>query len=80
MIKKFEVKVGDKVAYSNKFLQSIGMQHSEMGRARGIVESIETIGDSLILATISWSNKDMPPKVNVQNLAKVGPNTRFCQC
>lgn len=78
-MKKFTVAVGDKVAYSVNFLGSIGMSHSDMARARGVVESLQTVGTRLVLATIKW-DCDMPTKVNVQNLAKVGANTRFCKC
>ena len=80
MTKKFKVNVGDNVAYSVQFLKSIGMSHSDMAKARGTIEEIIVVGDSLQLAVIKWYKEtDMPPKVNVQNLAKVGPNLRFCQ-
>ena len=80
MTKKFKVNVGDNVAYSVQFLKSIGMSHSDMAKARGTIEEIIVVGDSLQLAVIKWYKEtDMPSKVNVQNLAKVGPNLRFCQ-
>jgi hypothetical protein len=79
MPKKFSVSLGDKVAYSVQFLKSIGMSHSDMARARGIVTGVKTLG-SLELAEIDWQGHDMPERVNVQNLAKVGANTRFAQC
>lgn len=79
MPRKFSVAVGDKVAYSVQFLRSIGMSHSSMARARGVVKSIETLGGGLELAVIDWSD-DSPERVNVQNLAKVGANLRFAQC
>lgn len=78
MSKSFKVEVGDKVAYSVQFLKSIGMSHSEMARARGEVTAVDSFG-TLVLARITW-NADMPERVNVHNLAKVGANTRFCQC
>jgi hypothetical protein len=77
MAKKFSVEVGDKVAYSVQFLRSIGMSHSDMAHARGTVSSVMPLG-SIQLASIDWGGADMPGRVNVQNLAKVGPNTRFC--
>ena len=79
MVKKFTVEIGDKIAYSVQFLKSIGMSHTDMGRARGIVTEVATIGKgcSLILARIDWQGGDMPERVNVQNLAKVGSNARF---
>lgn len=73
---KFEA--GDKVAYSVQFLKSIGMSHSEMAHARGIVEAIETHGTSFVLVKINWQGADIPERVLAANLAKVGPNPRFC--
>lgn len=76
---KFSVNVGDKVSYSVQFLRSIGMSQSDMARARGEVTEITTYSQGFALATIKW-NADMPERVNVQNLAKVGANTRHCAC
>lgn len=78
--RKFSVELGDKVAYSVQFLASIGMKHSDMARGRGIVTDVTMLGTTLQLATIDWQGADLPERVNVQNLAKVGPNTRFAQC
>lgn len=70
---------GDKVAYSVQFLRNIGMSHSDMARGRGEITDITTHGDSFTLATIKWGkNADLPEHVLVHNLAKVGPNPRFC--
>lgn len=77
MITKFRVAVGDKVAYSVQFLRSIGMAHSDMAHARGTVVEVSKLGESLELARIDWHGADMPERVNVQNLARVGLNTRF---
>jgi hypothetical protein len=79
-MKKFSVSVGDKVAYSVQFLKSIGCYTGDMPQARGTVTKVQTFGGSLELATIEWNMPDMPEKVNVQNLAKVGVNTRFSAC
>lgn len=79
MTKRFTVTTGDKVAYSVQFLKSIGMSHSEMARGRGIVKGVKTYSPTLVLAEIDWQGADLPDKVNVGNLAKVGPNLRFCQ-
>lgn len=76
---KFTVAVGDKVAYSVQFLRSIGMSHGEMARARGEVIEVKTHGSSFTLATIKW-NCEMPERVNVANLTKVGPNMRYANC
>ena len=68
--------IHDKVAYSVQFLKSIGMSHSDMARARGIVTEIRKLG-SLKLVRITWDS-DMPEQVNIKNLAVVGPNSKFC--
>ncbi len=72
------MKVGDKVGYSVQFLKSIGMLHGDMAAARGVIESINAIGSEIQLAEINWGKHDMPKRVNVKNLALVGPNRRFC--
>lgn len=74
------MQVGTIVAYSVQFLKSIGMSHSDMARARGTVVKLQCLSESCILASIKWDNPDMPKKVNIKNLAKVGANTSFCQC
>lgn len=76
-MKRFSVNVGDRVAYSVQFLRSIGMSHSDMSRGRGTVTAVDTIGGSLELARIDWGGAELPERVNVQNLAKVGANSRF---
>ncbi len=79
--KKFTVQPGDKVSYSVQFLKSIGQSHSDLARDRGVVISTNRLGKhsySTTLATINWKG-DSPTKVNVQNLAIVGPNMRHCQ-
>ena len=77
---KFSVNIGDKVAYSVQFLRAIGMSHSNMARARGIVREVTPLESETLLARIDWQGADMPERVNVQNLAKVGLNTRFSNC
>ena len=72
----FKVEVGDKVAYSVQFLRSIGMSHSDIAHARGVVTEVSKLGSSTLLARITW-DREMPEHVNVANLAKVGPNRRF---
>lgn len=68
--------VGDKVAYSVQFLRSIGMSHSDMAHARGVVIALTDETRSWRLATIKW-DREMPERANVHNLAKVGLNRRF---
>lgn len=73
------LKIGDKIAYSVQFLRSIGMSHSDIARARGIITSLRTVGET-ILAEIDWHDEEIPARVNVKNLTRVGLNTRFSQC
>lgn len=73
---KFEI--GNKVAYSVQFLKSIGMSHSDMAHARGEITGFYPLGSSTILAEIKWKAGEFPGRVNTANLAKVGPNARFC--
>jgi hypothetical protein len=71
--------VGDRVAYAVQFLRSICESHGEMAHARGTVTGLQPFGDSGQLVIIHWdAGYDMPGKVNSFNLAKVGPNPRFC--
>ena len=72
-----DFKLGDKIAYSVQFLKSIGMSHGDMAHARGHITGFMPLGDST-LAEITWNKGEFPGKVNVANLAKVGPNPRFC--
>ena len=78
MIKKHNFKIGDKVAYSVQFLKSICESHGEMARGRGEIIGFKDYG--IILAEIKWTNANntLPEMVNVGNLAKVGPNSKFC--
>lgn len=70
------ITVNSKVAYNVQFLKSIGMSHSDMARGRGVITEIINLG-SLQLAVIDW-NLELPKKVNIKNLAIVGPNRKFC--
>lgn len=74
-----QVAIGDRVAYSVQWLRSIGTITGELPAARGTITELQDLG-GLVLATIDWGNPDIPPRVNVNNLAIVGPNTRFCAC
>jgi hypothetical protein len=78
MPKTFTLDIGDKVAYSVQFLRNIGQSHSAMARGRGIVTDRNAVTKDFVLITIDWNGADLPSKVNEQNLAKVGSNTRFC--
>ena len=66
------ISVGDKVAYSRAFLRSIACYTGPLPFARGVVKKIVKYSDSFILATIDWGSDDVPVRINVANLCKVG--------
>ncbi len=80
--KQPKFQIGDKVAYSVKFLRSIGEgPTSPMCHARGEITELKNYG-SLTIALIAWDggNKsqfdgNLPDGVNCFNLAKV-PGTK----
>jgi len=78
-----DIKPGARVSYSVQFLRSIGESPtSPLCHARGIVTALEPIG-SITLAVIDWQDpipEPIPERVNVANLAIVGPNPRHCAC
>ena len=63
--------VGDRVAYSGRFLRSIGVFTGDMPHARGEVAKLTPLGETT-LADIDWKNAELPPRVNVANLCRVG--------
>ena len=77
MPRTFTVQIGDRVAYSAKWLQSTGQVAGDIGHARGVVVALESPTPDWTLATIQW-NGDFPARVNVANLARVGANLRYC--
>jgi len=77
MAHTFTVQIGDRVAYSAKWLRNTGQVAGDIGHARGVVVALESPTPDWTLATIEW-NGDFPEKVNVINLAIVGANSRFC--
>ena len=66
------LKVGDKVGYSKKFLQSTGQYTGPIPFARGVITELKAYGIDFTLATVDWDTPEAPEKVNVKNLAKVG--------
>ena len=65
------IQIGDRVGYRVRWLRSTGACHGPLSRARGVVKAIKSLG-SLQLAEIEWGNPDMPTRVAVTNLARVG--------
>lgn len=76
---KTTYKVGDKVAYSAKFLRSIGCYTGDMPQARGVITALGEISrGGTVIATIEWDRAgDCPEKVNVANLARVGSSAMY---
>jgi hypothetical protein len=65
-----DVKVGDVVAYSRTFLQSIACYTDDMPAARGKVTALRPVGTETTLAEIDWDLPDLPARVNVKNLIR----------
>jgi hypothetical protein len=66
---KHAIQPGDTVAYSAKFLRSIGCQTGPMPFARGQVEAVRHYA-GVTLANVTWNDSDMPCGVNVSNLVR----------
>lgn len=66
------IKVGDIVAYRADFLRNTGQQTGDMPAARGKVVSLKQLSEETTIAEIDWGNPDIPSKVNVKNLSRVG--------
>jgi hypothetical protein len=64
------IKVGDTVAYSRAFLQSISCYTGDLPQAKGRVIGLEQLSKDLTLAEIEWDRPDLPARVNVSNLCK----------
>lgn len=67
---KTDIRPGDDVAYSAKFLRSIGCQTGPMPAARGRVTAVRRYA-GVTLATVAWNDPTMPEGVNVANLVRV---------
>lgn len=66
------IRIGDRVAYSRRFLQSIACFTGDMPQGRGTVKELVPLGETT-LAVIDWHGMDLPEKVNVKNLSRVTP-------
>ena len=64
------IQTGDRVAYSAKFLRSIGCQTGPIPFARGRVIVMRHYAGAT-LATVAWNDPTMPDGVNVANLIAV---------
>jgi hypothetical protein len=68
------MKIGDKVAYSVKWLRSCGIYTGPIPFARGVVTGIARMGsryDGTTIATVDWGDDEIPSKVNAANLVRV---------
>lgn len=66
------MKIGDRVKYSRDFLRSTGQFTGPIPFARGIIQEISLVGNTLKLATVVWDNdilEEIPKRVNIKNLA-----------
>ena len=64
------IEVGDPVAYSARWLRSIGAHTGELPQMRGVVTGIEPVGAKL-QATVDWGDGLAPVKVLTENLRRV---------
>jgi len=67
---KTDIRPGASVAYSARFLRSIGCQTGRMPSARGRVTAVRSYAGTT-LATVAWHDPSMPNAVNVANLVRV---------
>jgi len=67
---KNDIRLGDRVAYSARFLRSIGCQTGPMPAARGRVTAVRSHA-GVTLAAVAWNDPTMPESVNVANLVSV---------
>ena len=66
------IAIGDKVAYSAAWLRFTGQMAGDIGHARGVVTGLKVLSEDVVLAVIEWNLPDIPEKVNVKNLSRVG--------
>ena len=67
-----DLAVGDRVAYSRAFLRSIGAFTGDMPHAKGEITKLVPVGREVTLAEVSWDRAELPPRVNIKNLCRVG--------
>ena len=65
------LKIGDHVAYSNRFLRSTGLYTGEIPFARGRVIATDSFPGGGQLVTVDWGNPDIPQKILAANLVLV---------
>ena len=63
-----DIKVGDKVAYCERFIDLIGQEISKVRRARGKVTALISPYEGLIVAEVDWDYPYLPNRVELRNL------------
>lgn len=65
------IKVGDRVKYSARFLRSISEYTGDLPFAVGVVKEIKQLSPKTELAIVDWDNESLPKKVLTCNLATI---------
>jgi hypothetical protein len=63
-------KLGDVVTYKREFLRATGQLSGPIPFARGRIISLAPVSNALDIATIDWSEPDIPARVLTSNLIR----------
>ena len=63
-------KLGDVVTYCREFLRATGQLSGPIPFARGRIISLAPVSNALDIATIDWSEPDIPARVLTSNLIR----------
>ena len=63
-------RIGDTVAYKREFLRATGQLSGPVPFARGRIISLAPVSNALDIATIDWSEPDIPARVLTSNLIR----------
>ena len=63
-------KLGDVVTYKREFLRATGQLSGPIPFARGRIISLSPVSNALDVATIDWSEPDIPARVLTSNLIR----------
>jgi hypothetical protein len=63
-------RIGDTVAYKREFLRATGQLTGPVPFARGRIVSLSPVSKALDIATIDWSEPDIPARVLTSNLIR----------
>jgi hypothetical protein len=73
MTRSKQLAIGDRVAYSRSWLRSIGAYTGDLPHAKGTITGLKTLSREITLADVAWEgNPDIPGRVNVRNLCRIG--------